>query len=187
MEQLSYTTIKQVLEMTTEILNRIRKNLGEKKYNEFINGSKFRYNGDYVGTTLQDFLLAVIMTEANNCKKKDYQKWRDEHFAFITSEKSVGPRGDYFKYARLFDGKIFAFGDEQGNYAGGDTVSMSFGGREGLLAKKESMSHEEGGSFGRDLYEKIKDCPIITEEEYASMSNQRMRWPRYYDYWDWFE
>lgn len=186
-EFLSQDTIKRVLELTTVILNRIRKKLGEKKYNEFINGGEFKINGERVGSTLQEFLLSAIFREANNPKKDEYEAWYKEHFSTVKSFKADSPRGDWYEYASLYDGKIFAFGAEQGNYAGGHTVSMSYGGHEGLLRKKESCSKEELGSFARDLYEKIKDCPVMTDEEYKAMRSERMRWPREFDFWNWFD
>lgn len=184
---LSQETINRVLELTTVILNRLRKKLGEKKYNEFINGRKFYIDGDFVGSTLQEFLLSAVFREANDPKKNEYEAWYKEHFAIVKSFISVGPRGDYYEYARLYDGKIISFGEEQGNYAGGETVTMTYGGHEGLLRKKESLSKQKLGSFASDLYEKIKDCPVMTDEEYKAMRSERMRWPREFDFWNWFD
>jgi hypothetical protein len=46
------------------------------------------------------------------------KKW-DDNTLFVRSEGSYGPRGDYYHYLLFRDGKLYAIGNEQGNYAGG--------------------------------------------------------------------
>ena len=59
-----------------------------------------------------------------------------------------GPRGDYYHYALLLEGKLVAFGDEQGNYAGGETCTVV---RSGVAAMKKVLASYKG----RELYDLI--------------------------------
>lgn len=49
-----------------------------------------------------------------------------EYDRFLTSEVGFGPRGEYYHLVLVKDGRIIAFGDEQGNYAGGIYASTEF-------------------------------------------------------------
>lgn len=77
-----------------------------------------------------------------------------DYDAFYTSEVGLGPRGEYYHLALVKDGKIIAFGDEQGNYAGGVYASYNFA--EGRF-QKEKEYIKKGYP---DLYEQIKDFPL---------------------------
>lgn len=44
----------------------------------------------------------------------------------IESEHGRGPRGDYYVWCSLLENGTLEFGEEQGNYAGGTTLSEEF-------------------------------------------------------------
>lgn len=77
-----------------------------------------------------------------------------EYDRFLTSEVGFGPRGDYYHLVLVKDGHIIAFGDEQGNYAGGIYASTEFS-TDSFLKEKEYIRNEYP-----ELYEKIKDIPL---------------------------
>lgn len=83
-----------------------------------------------------------------------------EYDKMYESKHGMSPRGDWYYLALVRDGKIIAFGDEQGNYAGGvycanDCQYQRF------VKEKEHIQREYP-----DLYEKIKDIPLAEENEY---------------------
>lgn len=49
-----------------------------------------------------------------------------EYDRFLTSEVGFGPRGEYYHLVLVKDGRIIAFGDEHGNYAGCIYASTEF-------------------------------------------------------------
>lgn len=77
-----------------------------------------------------------------------------EYDRFLTSNVGYGPRGDYYHLVLIKNGKIIAFGDEQGNYAGGIYASTEFA-QERFLAEKENLRTQFP-----ELYNKIKDIPL---------------------------
>lgn len=77
-----------------------------------------------------------------------------EYDRFLTSEVGFGPRGDYYHLVLVKDGHIIAFGDEQGNYAGGIYASTEFS-TDSFLKGREYIRKEYP-----ELYEKIKDIPL---------------------------
>ena len=176
--------IKKVLELGNDILAQVRHNTGEAGYLEFLRRREYYYMGLPVGNSLNDFLAHAIYDEWFKAEKEEYRKWYKEHFIMIKSRIEAGPRGDYYDYVECFDGKIFAVGEEQGNYAGGHVATMTFGGRESIKQHVEYFAKTERGLT---LYDQIKDMPIITQEEYNQMKSQRMKWPRDFDFWNWFE
>lgn len=70
------------------------------------------------------------------------------------SKVGFGPRGEYFHYVVVEDGKITGFGDEQGNYAGGLYATPDFN-ESGFLNGKEELK-----TYYPELYEQIKDIPL---------------------------
>lgn len=42
---------------------------------------------------------------------------------YVRTGENIGPRGDYFDYCEVADNGSITFGNEQGNYAGGVTLS----------------------------------------------------------------
>ena len=102
--------------------------------------------------------------------KEAFEKWKKEHLSMIKSVTVGSPRGDYYCYARLYDGKIYAVGQIEGNYAGGDTASILFGGREALIREIARLkTSEEAGA--EDLFYRIKDIEVISTEEYMSIGS----------------
>lgn len=106
----------------------------------------------------------------NTCgvTESDYKSyWKDkkgycdyEYDEMYESKHGMSPRGDWYNLVLVRNGKIIAFGDEQGNYAGGiycanDCQYQRF------LKEKERIKREYP-----DLYEKIKDIPLAEENEY---------------------
>lgn len=77
-----------------------------------------------------------------------------EYDRLLTSEVSIGPRGDYYHLVLVKDGHIIAFGDEQGNYAGGVYASTNFS-TDSFQSQKEYIRNKYP-----ELYEKIKDIPL---------------------------
>lgn len=77
-----------------------------------------------------------------------------EYDRFLTSEVGFGPRGEYYHLVLVKDGRIIAFGDEQGNYAGGIYASTEFS-TDSFQKEKEYIRKEYP-----ELYEKIKDIPL---------------------------
>lgn len=67
---------------------------------------------------------------------------------------SHGPRGEYYHYVVVEDGKITGFGDEQGNYAGGIYASPDFQ-EDRFITEKEALKKRYP-----ELYEQIKDIPL---------------------------
>lgn len=82
-----------------------------------------------------------------------------EYDEMYNSKKVFGPRGDYYYLVLVKDNKIVAFGDEQGNYAGGVYCSNDFN-YEQFVNEKESLKKHYP-----DLYEQIKDIPLANKNE----------------------
>lgn len=78
----------------------------------------------------------------------------------ITSEKHFGPRGEYYHLVLIKDNKIIAFGDEQGNYAGGIYASNDY-----LYSRFMNEKEHIKNSYP-DLYNKIENIPLASENEY---------------------
>lgn len=76
------------------------------------------------------------------------------------SNKGMSPRGEWYKLVLVRGGKIIAFGEEQGNYAGGVYASNDFN-YPRFLKEKEQLKEEYP-----ELYEQIKDIPLAEENEY---------------------
>lgn len=95
--------------------------------------------------------------------------WCKEHLSTIRSKVGMSPRGEWFMYARLYDGYIYSIGDEQGNYTGGDFVWFEKHGAEGIKRYIEKIAACKEGSYEKSLYENIKDIPVISDEKYCEM------------------
>lgn len=131
-----------------------------------------------------------------------YDKWYEEHCQTIYSYDGERKITDYpYYYAELYDGKIYALGDEDGRN-GGIYCGLYFRGRDELINSVERLARrdkieadsvepaDEHEAFWRSqrnkerhLYEKIKDCPIMTAEEYDAAVDERRKFPRELDYW----
>jgi hypothetical protein len=83
-----------------------------------------------------------------------------EYDEMYTSKNVFGPRGESYYLVLVKDNKIVAFGDEQGNYAGGVYCSNDFN-YEHFIDEKESLKKHYP-----DLYEQIKDIPLASKNEY---------------------
>lgn len=83
-----------------------------------------------------------------------YKDWTRGDEQCFTSDVGFGPRGDYYHYVMVKDGKIVGFGEEQGNYAGGIYASPTFN-TECFKHEKERLKTQYP-----ELYEKIKDIPL---------------------------
>lgn len=49
-----------------------------------------------------------------------------KRIARVTTQKALGPRGDYYDWCDLLDNGTLEFGNEQGNYCGGTILSYWF-------------------------------------------------------------
>ena len=76
------------------------------------------------------------------------------------SKHGMSPRGDWYSLVLVRDNKIIAFGEEQGNYAGGVYASTDFN-YPRFLEEKEYIK-----AIHPELYEQIKDIPLAKENEY---------------------
>lgn len=83
-----------------------------------------------------------------------------EYDIMYTSTKHFGPRGDCFHLALIKDNKIIAFGDEQGNYAGGIYCANDFN------YKRFTTEIEFIKNKYPELYEQIKDYQLANKNEY---------------------
>ncbi len=83
-----------------------------------------------------------------------YKDWTRGDEQCFTSAVGNGPRGAYFHYVMVKDGRIVGFGDEQGNYAGGIYASPEFN-PECFKHEKERLKTDYP-----ELYEKIKSLPL---------------------------
>lgn len=178
--------IRQILNMAGKKVNELSQKFGEEEFNEFINRHQFYYNGIDCGETFSDYLTECVYHDLTADEREAYKKWAAEHLTRISSEKVLGPRGECYVYVELFDGKIYAVGDEQGNYAGGIIAAMDYDGREKIA---DDIAHFKGSpnDSHRRFYEQIKEIPIMTDDEYKQMTQQRQQWPRNFDYRTWFE
>lgn len=178
--------IRQILNMAGKKVNELLQQFGEEEFNEFINRHQFYYNGIDCGETFSDYLTECVYHDLTADEREAYKKWAAEHLTRISSEKVLGPRGEYYVYVELFDGKIYAVGDEQGNYAGGIIAAMDYDGREKIA---DDIAHfkDSPNDSHRRFYEQIKEIPIMTDDEYKQMTQQRQQWPRNFDYRTWFE
>lgn len=178
--------IRQILYTAGKKVGELSQKLGEAEFSEFINRHQFYYNGLPCGQTFNDFLAECVYHDLTATEREAYKKWAAEHLTRISSEKVWGSRGEYYVYIELFDGKIYAVGDEQGNYSGGHTASMHFGGRQ-KIADNIIRFKNDPDDLHRRFYERIKNIPIMTDDEYEQMKQQRQRWPQDFDSWTWFE
>lgn len=78
----------------------------------------------------------------------------------LTSKKHDGPRGEYYNLVLIKDNKIIAFGDEQGNYAGGIYCSTVFN-YQRFVEELDRIK-----KYYPDLYEQAKIYPLAKENEY---------------------
>ena len=148
--------------------------------------SLFYYIGGLpVGDTVESYLTEAVWRELTTDSREDYMKWRNEHFTQIKSTVCFGPRGEYYTYADLFDGKVFAIGREEGNYAGGRICSIYNNGREMLVSVIERFSKSDD-VMESSLYDQIKDIEVISNNEFESVMRNRERWPEEFDTWNWF-
>ena len=77
-----------------------------------------------------DYDMDTPLGMNNGFYDEEYENWRKEHLQEITSNSAMSPRGAWFHYADLYDGYIYAIGEEQGNYAGGDIISVEMNGEQ---------------------------------------------------------
>ncbi len=87
----------------------------------------------------------------NNTTRKYFDY---EYDRFLKSKVGIGPRGKYYHFVLVKDGQIIAFGEEQGNYAGGIYASTKFN-TKSFLREKECLRKSYP-----ELYEKIKKIPL---------------------------
>lgn len=85
---------------------------------------------------------------------KKFNDWTRGDEQCFTSEVHYGPRGEYFHYVIVKKGKIVAFGEEEGNYAGGNYATPTFY-PEKFLKEKDVLRTKYP-----ELYDKIKDFPL---------------------------
>lgn len=80
----------------------------------------------------------MITDEKERLDKLSQNPWCDVQYypvITVTTDKANGPRGDYYDWCKIYSDGSLEFGDEQGNYAGGTTLSPTFyPGRDQLCA-----------------------------------------------------
>jgi hypothetical protein len=64
---------------------------------------------------------------------------------------------------------------------------MTFGGRNEIANQILHFKMESSLPRQKKLYEQIKHTPIITEDEYLQLKEQRQKWPKDFDYYLWFD
>jgi len=92
-----------------------------------------------------------------------YEEYTKGAFSEIKSCTSNSPRGEWYQYACLFKGKIVNIGEEQGNYAGSELISIESGSKDKVLAHIKKMA--SGDVYEQDLYKKICDLEVADLEE----------------------
>ena len=103
---------------------------------------------------------------------KSRLEWCLKHISEITSHQAMSPRGWWFHYASLYDGHIYAIGEEQGNYAGGDIISVETRGEDAMRDYIDNYLANSNDEYDKSLYEKIKDLPVATKEMVDEMNRK---------------
>lgn len=107
---------------------------------------------------------------SNGLYNKAKFAWCLKHISEVTSHKAMSPRGWWFHYAALYDGHIYAIGEEQGNYAGGDIISVETKGEDAVRDYIDNYLANSNDEYDKSLYEKIKDLPVATKEMVDEMN-----------------
>ncbi len=108
----------------------------------------------------------------NGLYSKEKFAWCLKHISEVTSHKAMSPRGLWFHYAALYDGHIYAIGEEQGNYAGGDIISVETKGEDAVRDYIDNYLANSNDEYDKSLYEKIKDLPVATKEMVDEMNRK---------------
>lgn len=101
-----------------------------------------------------------------------YHEYVNGTFTTIKSNVGNSPRGEWYKYAYLFKGKIVAIGEEQGNYAGGELISIYSSSKDEINAYIKNMA--SGDEYDKDLYSKICDFEIADKDEMQAFEKSAM-------------
>ena len=72
------------------------------------------------------------------------------------SPHAQGPRGDYYDYILLLDGRVIALGDEQGNYSGG-IYSSALGNRDAFINRLRHPDNKYVAELTKGLQPVPKD------------------------------
>ena len=80
----------------------------------------------------------------------------------IMSKSVHRERGEYYHFVLVKDNKIIAFGEEQGNYAGG-VYATNEGNYEFFILQKEDLKKRFP-----ELYRKVKNIPYAGKNQYPS-------------------
>lgn len=180
MEIISKEIIAAVFKASNEHLDKIRENLGEEGFFDFCNRKNFYYAGLPAGHTLDEYLTEAVYNELNQKYIDEFFEWRKKHFKVIKSKIHHGDRGEYYYYVKLFDNLIFAIGDEQGNYSGGDTANAG-----DSIEDLQNQINKLGNSTDEqkiDLFNKIRAYKVINDEQYRVMISQRNKYPKDFDF-----
>lgn len=117
-------------------------------------------------------------TPDNNIKtiieSERYHEYIKDAFTTIKSIVGNSPRGEWYKYAYLFKGKIAAIGEEQGNYAGGELISIDSNSKDEIKAYIKNMA--SGDEYAKDLYSKICDFEIADKDELEAFKKSAMNY-----------
>lgn len=98
-----------------------------------------------------------------------YEEFTKDAFSYIKSCVGNSPRGEWYKYASLFRGKIVAIGEEQGNYAGGELISIECNTKDEVKSYIKNMA--TGDEYAQDLYKKIYNLEIADLKEVQAFKN----------------
>lgn len=101
-----------------------------------------------------------------------YHEYVNGAFSTIKSIIGNSPRGKWYKYAYLFKGKIVSIGEEQGNYAGGELISIYSNSKDEVNTYIKNMA--SGDEYAKDLYSKICDFEIADKEEVQAFKKSAM-------------
>lgn len=154
-----YDTYPEALKVAVEKICSI----GREKYKneiEKIEVPRIQFPMYDMDTMFPDNTLGVSENDIDHYwdDKKGYCDY--EYDEMYESKHGMSPRGDWYSLVLVRDNKIIAFGEEQGNYAGGVYASTDFN-YPRFLEEKEYIK-----SIHPELYEQIKDIPLAEENEY---------------------
>lgn len=154
-----YDTYPEALKVAVEKMCSI----GREKYKneiEKIEVPRIQFPMYDMDTMFPDNTMGVSESDIDHYwdDKKGYCGY--EYDEMYESKHGMSPRGDWYSFVLVRDNKIIAFGEEQGNYAGGVYASNSFN-YPIFLKEKEYLKEKYP-----ELYEQIKDIPLASENEY---------------------
>lgn len=109
-------------------------------------------------------------------EQERYNEYINDAFITIKSKISYSPRGEWYKYALLFKGKITTIGAEKGYYAGGELISIYSNNKEEIKTYIKNMA--SGDSYDKDLYLKIYNLEIADKNEVDAFKKSAIKYAK---------